>query len=395
MELRKKHRGWRGMLFLALALALWLGKDSGAMERILFATDMHYLSGQLTDYGPLFDHLMKTGDGKLTEKSEEILEALLGQAKKEGVSTVVLAGDLTFNGERQSLLELKERFEKEQEQGLRILVIPGNHDIAYPYACSYFGTKAKRVDAVSQRDFRELMGSFGYDGALYRDLTSFSYVTPLSEKEWLVFLDANTEASPGRISEPTLAWLGRILSGRGEGVRVTIVCHQNLLPHSSLMQAGFVLGNWQVVDELLRSEGVTLALTGHSHLQDTAEEEGFTDICTESLAVAPLRYALLTLEEGKDPVYEKKDLPLFQKEARERFYLVVGEQVAKVLKGKALTDSEREQLLSFAQEVNLAYFSGSLIPEVAERFRRGERWRLWRTKAADTFWYIYMKSYLG
>ena len=401
MDFFKKCRKWlcQGALMLGLLLYALTGKEAAAMDdkakTILFATDIHYLSPSLTDYGPIFQTLMEKGDGKLTEYSAEIMEGLLEAARENGCDTVVLAGDLTFNGEHQSLVDLREMFERAQQQGLRVLVIPGNHDIAYPYACEYRGDKAKRVPAISQKDFREMMEDFGYGEASLKDGSSFSYVYPLTEKDWLLFLDANTEKAPGKIGDATLYWLRETLEeAKAKEKRVTIICHQNLLPHSSFMSGGFVLGNGVQVVDLVRSFGVSLALTGHSHLQDTVERDGLTDICTESASVAPLRYALVSFPEEGEVGYEKRDLSLRQREAKERFFQVVGNQVRKSLVKKNLTETEMSALVSFAQDVNLAYFSGYLDDRSIHTLKEGARWKLWGQKAKDTFWYIYMASYL-
>ena len=399
MDFYKNSRKWlNGCVLLLGLLTLTLArKEAAAMDvktkTILFATDLHYLSPSLTDYGPIFQTLMEKGDGKLTEYGKEIMEGLIAAAKENHAEALVLAGDITFNGEYQSLLDLKEMFAQAEKEGLRVLLIPGNHDIAYPYACEYRQDKAKRVAAVSQKEFRELMGDFGYEEATLKDGSSFSYVYPLSEKDWLLFLDANTEKAPGKVSDATLFWLRDALE-EAKDKRVTIICHQNLLPHSSFMSAGFVLGNASQVENLVRSFGVTLALTGHSHLQDTVQKEGLTDICTESASVAPLRYALLTFPEDGEVLYEKKDLPIRQKEAKERFFQVVGMQVRKSLEKKNLTETELNALVSFAQDVNLAYFSGYLDDTSIRTLKAGARWKLWGQKAKDTFWYIYMASYL-
>lgn len=387
-----------GVILLALLAACIQGKEVSAMEeqRIVFATDLHYLSGSLTDQGEIFQTLMEKGDGKLTEYGGEILKELIQKALEEKASALVLAGDVTFNGEYQSLLDLREAFQKAEEEGLPVLLIPGNHDIAYPYACEYFGDRAKRVKAISQKDFAELMGDFGYHESPHKDGASYSYVYPLGEKDWLLFLDANTEAAPGKLKDETLYWMRETLAeAEKSGKRVTVICHQNILPHSSFMSAGFVLGNASQTADILRSGGVKLALTGHSHLQHTASEGGLTDICTESVSVAPLRYALVTFPEEGEVLYEKRDLPIRQQEARERFYQVVGRQVEKTLEKKNLTEAEKKSMVSLAQEVNLAYFSGYLDPKSVEAIKKGARWHLWTMKARDTFWYLYMNSYLG
>ena len=158
----------------------------GAALLIMQATDLHYLSDTLHDDGAYFTEMMTNGDGKLSEYSEQILDALVTKAVETHPDAFLLSGDITFNGEKQSLLEVKRALEKIKDAGIPVLVIPGNHDIDYPYAFEYSGEEASPVANVSQSDFQETMKEFGYEDALARDDSSFSYVYPLSQDVWLL-----------------------------------------------------------------------------------------------------------------------------------------------------------------------------------------------------------------
>ncbi len=54
----------------------------------------------------------------------------------------MVTGDITNHGERQSHLGFIEKLRLLQNQGTRILVIPGNHDINIPDTKAYRGNKA-------------------------------------------------------------------------------------------------------------------------------------------------------------------------------------------------------------------------------------------------------------
>ena len=212
--------------------------------KLMVASDLHYLSPTLTDNGERFQAVMAAGDSKVTEYSEEIVDTLIQKAEEEKPDALLVSGDLTFNGEWISLNELKDKFTALEDAGIPVLVIPGNHDIDYPYAYGYDGADYYPVQDISQADFMSMMGAFGYDDAQLRDSSSFSYCTHVTNSLWLLFLDANTEADPGELSKETMTFAEDVLKqAAAEGATVIPVTHQNVLPPSDLFSRGFVINN--------------------------------------------------------------------------------------------------------------------------------------------------------
>lgn len=87
--------------------------------------------------------------------------------------------------------------------------------------------------------------------------------------------------------------------------------------------------------------------------------------------------------------YEKKDLGILQQEAYQRFSDTVKRQVSQ--EKLDVTDAEKEVMTDFAVRANYAYFSGDLD---AKELKKEPGWKLWEEKGRDSFWYLYMKSYL-
>ena len=356
---------------------------------IMLATDIHYLSHALNDEGEMFRAVMSNGDGKLTERSPEIFDAFLEEARRLRPDAVVLPGDLTFNGERKSLVEVLQKCARLMDVGIDVLVIPGNHDIAYPYAARFEGEKAYKEDSISQAEFRKLCNGFGIRQAVRFCEASFSYAYELTEGMTLLFLDANTEKFPGGLDAETMAFAEKELTSAGaKGKRVIAVTHQNVLRQSPLVFYGFVMQNESQVKKLLTKHGVSVVLSGHSHMRHSASNDVFTDHATGALTTYPLCYAVIRVKDGAAPEYEVRELPVFKEEAKRRFDETTERQVRKALEGIRIRDKEKERMIGFAVEINRQYFSGKL----EKGSLVGEEWELWQKHAKDTFWCKYFRS---
>lgn len=359
--------------------------------KLMVATDLHYLSPTLTDNGERFQAVMAAGDSKVTEYSEEIVDTLMKKAKEEKPDALIISGDLTFNGELISLNELKDKFTALEENGIPVLVIPGNHDIDYPYAYGYDGADYYPVEDISQSEFTSLMGAFGYDDAKMRDSSSFSYCTQVTDYLWLLFLDANTEADPGELSKETLAFAEDVLKQAAEGGATVIpVTHQNVLPPSDLFSRGFVISNSDEVKKLFRKYNVSLCLSGHAHLQHTSEEDGMTQIITESLSVYPLQYGILTVS-GNNWHYENRELGIRKEESKQRFDANTLSQVDEVVERLNLSEDEKKAMEDIAITANEAFFSGKQVTLTKD----DPAYQLWVKNAPDSFWTSYLTSTIG
>ena len=358
--------------------------------KLMVASDLHYLSPTLTDNGERFQAVMAAGDSKVTEYSEEIVDTLIQKAEEEKPDALLVSGDLTFNGEWISLNELKDKFTALEDEGIPVLVIPGNHDIDYPYAYGYDGADYYPVQDISQADFTSMMGAFGYDDAQLHDSSSFSYCTQVTDALWLLFLDANTEADPGELSKETLTFAEDVLKqAAAEGATVIPVTHQNVLPPSDLFSRGFVINNSDEVKKLFKKYNISLCLSGHAHLQHTSEEDGLTQIITESLSVYPLQYGILTVS-GNNWHYENRELGIRKEESKQRFDANTLSQVDEVLERLNLSEDEKKAMEDIAITANEEFFSGKQMTLNKD----DPAYQLWVKYAPDSFWTIYLSSIL-
>ena len=116
--------------FLFLLLCLSLVPAFALGETVLLtATDLHYIAPTLTDNGALFTDLIEQGDGKAMAYSDALIEAFVAQVIAEKPDALILSGDLTFNGARESHEALSLRLARVRDAGIPVFVLPGNHDL--------------------------------------------------------------------------------------------------------------------------------------------------------------------------------------------------------------------------------------------------------------------------
>lgn len=357
------------LLLLCLLLPL-----AGVCEeaRVIVATDLHYLAPELTDGGPFFRRLIERADGKVTAYSEALLEAFVQQVIDRGPDALILSGDLTFNGEHASHEALAEKLSRIERAGIDVLVMPGNHDLNSGSAVRFAGEGYERVDGVTAAAFAQIYRSFGFDDALSRDGASLSYAFAVSDQLRVVMVDVNTAGASNRVREETAAWVSaQLADAKAAGCRVIAVSHQNLLEHSSLMSAGFTIGNAETLRALYADSPVVCNLSGHIHMQHTAQRDGLWDIATSSLAVSPNQYGVLTLsEEALSYRTEAVDVSAWARaqalddpnllnfaDYAEAFFKDTARRQALAAIAR---DDQPEQLADCFAEINAAYFAGRM-----------------------------------
>ena len=102
---------------------------------IVQISDIHYLSPSLFDYDRL-RNLTLTGDGKATHIMDKVMDEFVSEMLELSPDAVVVTGDLTYNGEKKSHEELKDKLSILEKNGIKVFVLMGNHDTgnATPYA---------------------------------------------------------------------------------------------------------------------------------------------------------------------------------------------------------------------------------------------------------------------
>jgi predicted phosphohydrolase len=87
---------------------------------------------------------------------------------------LVISGDLSFNGERDSHLELVKLLDKIEDT--KVLVIPGNHDTYSLNSFSCLNDEVIYTDSITSDEFKSIYKDYGYSNAYSYDLESLSYI---------------------------------------------------------------------------------------------------------------------------------------------------------------------------------------------------------------------------
>lgn len=289
---------------------------------LMLASDLHYMSRSTHDGGTAFWQMMTRDDGKVSIYSEEMVDALVAEAVRTRPSALVLAGDITLNGERINHQALAGKLEQVEDAGIPVLVIPGNHDINNHNAATYFGDGRQAAEYLPGAEaFLEIYHSFGYDQAASRDPASLSYVYRLDETHWMLMLDScqyeDTSQVNGRIRPETLEWMeGQLELAEEQQAVVVPVAHHNLLSESRMYKTECTMENHQEVIRLLEKYKLPLYVSGHLHAQRLKKHKeapgvekdayGITEIVLSPYSIPPCQYGYLDWQEDGSMSFETR-----------------------------------------------------------------------------------------
>jgi 3',5'-cyclic AMP phosphodiesterase CpdA len=292
-------------------------KEGGAElpRALIYVTnDVHYLAENLHDRGPLYQRVIASQGGKNIDAQEGILGGFRFSVERERPDIVLLNGDLTYNGERESHAALARYLGELEQSGARVYVIPGNHDINNPLARSFFKGHARYTKPVSPREFERIYRNFGYAEAISRDRGTLSYVAEPLRGLRLLMLDSNKyrrnrtlrypEVS-GAIPRSTRNWIRRVAArAKKDGALLAAAMHHSLMDHHPMIHEGFTIDDAPALQELFSELGITFVLTGHIHAQEISQRqmasgEEVYDIATSALSVYPHQHGVLRLLPGE------------------------------------------------------------------------------------------------
>ena len=280
--------------------------------RIGVVADLHYLSPMLVDEGEALDSFERA-TGRVVQDLQEVLDKVFDNLKEEKIDVLLVPGDLTNHGERQSHIDLKQKLMDFIPEGVRVFVVPGNHDINVPNARAYTGANPTPTERITPGEFAEIYAPFGYSGALERDEASLSYLAELNDHTWLLCLDTNrygehttTTITGGRIREETMDWALNILEiAKEKKVVVLGMMHHGLvehMPYQSTFFPQYLVEGWEERADKLAGAGLKVVFTGHFHSNDVTRHlspsnNAIYDVETASLAQYPFAYRIMELDE--------------------------------------------------------------------------------------------------
>jgi metallophosphoesterase superfamily enzyme len=123
------------------------------LKRLAVISDVHLMAPALLQKeGKAFDNYI-ANDRKLLVESPELLDSISKRLLAYHPQIVFITGDLTKDGERISHQLLVDNYLKPlKAQGIRVFVVPGNHDVNNPHAKVYNGENTQRTTTVSAKD---------------------------------------------------------------------------------------------------------------------------------------------------------------------------------------------------------------------------------------------------
>lgn len=267
-------------------------------------SDTHYYDTSLGTTGKAFEDCMSS-DRKLLLQSAELLGKAVDGILTSGVKFVLVTGDLTKDGERLNHQMVAQQLQRLVDKGIKVYVIPGNHDIENPQSVKYDGDKTSPVPNISASDFANIYKNCGYGDAIMRDSGSLSYVAEPQNGLWLVALDSceyqknkegGEETVGGQLTQSEIDWLETVFKkANDEGKAIIVMEHHGVVEHwegQSKLHPDYLLSDYKFVGKFFSSYGVRLVFTGHYHAQDiTLEDNGadgfIYDVETGSLITTP------------------------------------------------------------------------------------------------------------
>ena len=281
--------------------ALLIGQTVFAQTRIAVMTDIHVMGKELVAHDGAAWQTALAGERKMLDKGRDIFDRLVGKFKTQRPDMLLVTGDLTKDGELQSHRYVKAGLDKLKAAGVKVFVIPGNHDLGTADARIYDGDRSERAETLDEDGFRAMYDGYGYGSGCTADSTSLSYACEPVPGLTLIGIDSHS----GWLSETTLDFVCRQAEEAGsKGRRVIAMMHHPLFPHfngANLYINTATINNYEYVRNRLADAGIRVILTGHFHTSDIAKDwngdmsREIYDINTGSAISYPCDYRLLAL----------------------------------------------------------------------------------------------------
>jgi len=290
--------------------------------KVAVMSDIHYMDPSLliTD-GSAFQTYLAY-DQKLLHLSDPIFRRVLSKIILEKPDIVLIPGDLTKDGEKVSHEAMAGLLQQFSDGGIKVFVVPGNHDINNPEAESYDGDNTNLVPTIDAAEFADIYGNFGYTDAKFRDANSLTYIYELYSNLWILGIDdckyednVDVAIVSGVIKPETMDWIEeKLLYAREHNITVLSMMHHGIVEHfigQQQLDPGYVTDNYIEDGPRLLADGLKVMFTGHYHANDITmlgSETGdvLLDIQTGSLVTALSPYRVINLSDRGMDIITKR-----------------------------------------------------------------------------------------
>ena len=277
------------------------------MLKLAVITDVHYYSETLGNSGRAYEIRSKT-DQKCLAESGAILDAALAGIASSDCDALLVAGDMSNDGEIVSHEEFRAKLAAFQEKK-DAYVIYATHDW-----CTDGNARAYKGDEVlhgvltqTPPGLRAFYHDFGPNRAYDEFVTHIgasSYAVKLPGVRLIALNDDQSGKGGSGYSDEHLAWiLEQVRDAKANGEWALVMEHHMVLPNVSPLVNGHgqCIGDRERMAEELASAGVDVLIVGLSHFQRTTEYTAkngnvMTQINVASLSGYPAPIAWLTFD---------------------------------------------------------------------------------------------------
>lgn len=286
-------------------------------------TDTHFFKNSLGARGEAYDDFMRFEQKCFAETQSINISVFDWLKNADEADNVLIAGDLTFNGEKESHLEFIKLLNELKASGKNVYVITADHDFKKDGdSCFAFDENGRSSPQSTKREeLYDLYYEFGFKDALAVDKKHLSYVSQIGEGVRLLALN-NDGADDGqrRFDEEQIKWIKeQAKKAREDGQIMFAMNHYPLLPGQPIFSIvpSAVQKESDAVTTMLADEGVHLIFTGHMHNQSINEKitdrgNKIYDVCTGSIIADPAIIRHVTITSENKAIIKSIETPDFE-----------------------------------------------------------------------------------
>ena len=317
-------------------------------------TDTHYFKNSLGAFGKDYEEFMDS-EQKCFGETQAINEAAFKWLETADQADILLiAGDLSFNGEKESNAAFSRLLHDFKEKsGKKVYVVTAGHDFNDNPFCF---TDSGRGTPEGTK-FSELLGyygDFGYSDAIAFNEEHLSYVAQLSEDVRLLVICNDIDGQKHiTYDDAFLGWIKeQAEKAQADGQMMIAMEHYPVLAGQPILA---LIGDArqaqaQKLIDTLADNGVHLIFTGHMHNQsinvvETAKGNKFYDVCTGAAIGWPAFLRLVTVTDESTVKIESIPIPDFEWDKKglsgEDYLKAQFERMIRTMIERMQTDPER------------------------------------------------------
>ena len=284
-------------------------------------TDIHYFKNSLGAYGEAYERKMDF-EQKCFAETQAINEAAFDYlAQVQDADIVLIAGDLTYWGEKECNKAVSEMLHDFCEKsGKRVCLVTAGHDFDRT-SHSYDDDGEHQIEGTKFSELYDFYKDFGYKDAIEFNEKHLSYVAQLSDDVRLLVICNDIDGKRNApYDDEFFSWIEKqAKQAQADGQMMIAMEHYPVLPGQPVfgLIADAREAQAQRLIDTLADNGVHLIFTGHMHNQsinvtETAKGNKFYDVCTGSAIGWPAFMRRVTIEnEGKVKI-ESVPIPEFE-----------------------------------------------------------------------------------